>query len=91
MQWAKDNPAKRAGYEAKRRAAKAGVLLTVKVESDVCGVCQRPLDGDVSIGHEPPLAVARREGWSIVCERPEHLGCNVSKRDRLDTELARWP
>lgn len=79
----------------RRKVARAGILLVVKVEATECGICLRPLEPDRShpdplattIGHEPPLAVAAREGWTVAVERPEHLGCNLWKGARPDAEL----
>ena len=78
----------------KRRAALGGILLIVHVESDVCGVCQEPLTGaaypdplSTTIGHEPPLATAKRDGWRVVTERPEHWLCNQRKGARYDIDM----
>jgi hypothetical protein len=43
-----------------------------------------------TIGHEPPLAVAAREGWSVITERPEHLACNLQKGVQDDAMLSRF-
>lgn len=37
-----------------------------------------------SVGHEPPLSVAARDGWLIIAERPEHFLCNMRKGVRDD-------
>jgi hypothetical protein len=78
----------------KRRMAKAGIILVVKVDSADCGVCFTPLidvpypdPQATTVGHEPPLSVAIREGWRIIVERPEHLRCNLQKGSRMDYEL----
>lgn len=80
--------------ENRRETRKAGVLLVVEVQADHCGVCQRPLTSlpypdpmSTTVGHEPPLAVACRDGWLIVATRPEHWGCNMRKSDRMDVDL----
>jgi len=75
----------------RRRTTRVGVLLVVGVDASECGTCLAPLN-DVAyphpmattVGHEPPLAVAARDGWLVVAERPEHLRCNLRKGDRLD-------
>jgi hypothetical protein len=80
----------------RRKATKAGVPFIIRVATDECGVCLRPIDRSLvfphpmslSVGHEPPLSVARAEGWSVVCERSEHLSCNVQKGARLDIDAA---
>lgn len=80
----------------RRKIAKAGVVFVIAIESEVCGVCGDPLNLEArhpdplatSVGHEPPLAVAQREGWTVVAERPEHLRCNLRKGDRPDYLLA---
>lgn len=79
----------------KRRVAKAGVVLTIQIVSLDCGVCFHQLRPDLShphplstsVGHEPPLSVVAREGWTVIVERPEHLQCNLSKGERQDCEL----
>lgn len=92
--WKKLHPKERVAEVNRRRAFKKGVLLTVHVESEVCGVCEEPLTDRqwpdplaTTVGHEPPLAVVAREGWLIVTERPEHFVCNMWKKDRLDMEM----
>lgn len=78
-----------------RRLAKRGIQFVVFVESDACGVCHKPLYPDAiypdpkatTVGHEPPLSVAVRDGWRIIAERPEHARCNLWKQDRLDCQL----
>lgn len=77
-----------------RRRRRAGILLAVRVSSDLCGICQEPLTArrfpdplSTTIGHEPPLAVAAREGWRVITERPEHWACNRRKSDHLDMEM----
>jgi hypothetical protein len=92
----------RAAYNAKqneglqrRKARKAGILLVVRVQADYCGVCLGPLvqqaawpdNRATTVGHEPPLAVAAREGWRVVAERPEHFVCNRRKWARTDAEM----
>lgn len=82
----------------RRRVRRARVLLVVRVEASACGVCLQPLTAEryphpmaTTIGHEPPLSVAEREGWTVVAERPEHHRCNKSKGAHTDAELvARW-
>lgn len=84
--------------QVRRRARKAGILLTVKVESDCCGVCSESLSVGLvypdpqatTVGHEPPLAVATRDGWTVVVERPEHAVCNWRKGIRTDAEMVAW-
>lgn len=107
--WARNNPERSRAYAAKyrrlhpevvladehrRRVRKAGLLMVVRVESDVCGICQRPLVDrpypdpmSTSVGHEPPLAYCAQNGWLVTAERPEHLICNQRKRTRLDIEI----
>lgn len=92
--WAEANPEKVRRTRDRRRGATSDVLV-VEVQSDTCGVCMGPLTGarfperlSTSVGHEPPLAVALRDGWRIVTARPEHLVCNQRKSDRTDAELA---
>lgn len=78
-----------------RKVAKAGIILVVKVDATECGVCQESLQPErthpdplaTTVGHEPPLTVAARDGWTVVAERPEHLGCNLRKGVRTDAEL----
>lgn len=79
----------------RRRLAKAGILLVINVSSTECGVCFEPLTDlpypdpmATSIGHEPPLIIAQREGWTTVVERPEHLICNLRKGERTDCDHA---
>lgn len=80
--------------DRRRRVAMAGIALVVHVEADHCGVCLGPLAPDLrhpdplstSVGHEPPLAVAQRDGWIVVAERPEHLLCNLRKGERVDDQ-----
>ena len=76
-----------------RQAAQAGILLRVQVEADYCGVCLQALTAEIwphplstTVGHEPPLSVAKRDGWKVVTERPEHWMCNEWKRARTDAE-----
>jgi hypothetical protein len=100
--WRAANPGRalglrRAGRLA-RAARKAGVLLVVKVDADHCGVCLAPLTGETwphpmstTVGHEPPLSVAERDGWLVVAERPEHWSCNQAKGARTDAELRGAP
>lgn len=80
---------------SRRRVSLAGVVLVVDGREDVCSLCREPLDFMlrfpdpmfVSIGHEPPLAVVAAEGWLVVCERFEHLVCNMRKGPRTDGDL----
>jgi hypothetical protein len=97
QRWRKNNPHKRREENARRKERQAGILLTVKVESDICGVCLEPLTEfkhphplSTSLGHEPPLSVAKRDGWLIITERPEHFRCNVIKGARTDVEMIGW-
>lgn len=90
----KANPEPGREHVRRRRSAKAGILMVVKVDAAECGVCQRPLTDERSphplsteIGHEPPLKVAKRDGWGVIVERPEHRHCNRRKSDRTDAEL----
>lgn len=92
--WTRKNPGKIKLKTNERRATRAGVLMIVRVESDVCGVCYEPLTNapfpdpmSTTTGHEPPLSVVRKDGWRIVCERPEHWKCNSTKADRMDTDV----
>lgn len=71
-----------------------GVLLIVAVDAGHCGVCLAPLTDaryphplSTTVGHEPPIAAAARDGWRVVAERPEHWSCNLSKGARTDAEL----
>jgi hypothetical protein len=98
--WRLANPAKHVASQVasqrRRMVYKAGVVLTIKVKSDVCGVCQGPLSPTAdrwdplftTVGHEPPITIAARDGWQVITERPEHWRCNFLKGTRLDTELA---
>lgn len=62
-----------------------------------CQVCQGPIDPALawpdprsgSLGHEPPVYwVARHPEYAgALTLRPEHLACNLMKRDRPDWEL----
>jgi hypothetical protein len=78
--------------DRRRRVAKAGIALVIRVDADHCGVCLGPLIEErrhpdplaTSVGHEPPLVIAKRDGWLVVVERPEHLRCNLQKGDRPD-------
>lgn len=82
-------------YENKWRTGKAGVILRIRAFADECGVCSEALHPDLrhpdplstTIGHEPPLSVAAREGWLVVTERYEHLRCNLRKGTRMDCEM----
>jgi hypothetical protein len=78
----------------RRRALRAGIVLTVKVTADECGICQKPLTDrpfpdpmSTTIGHEPPVTVAAREGWTVIAERPEHWMCNRRKWAKYDYEM----
>jgi hypothetical protein len=78
----------------RRRTTRLGVALVIRLNDDLCGVCLAPLTVEAwpsplatTIGHEPPLSIVRREGWTVVVERPEHLICNQRKSGRLDAEL----
>lgn len=80
----------------RRRVIKAGVLMTIRVQSETCALCDRPIDMTLphpdpmsfTVGHEPPLAIVKRDGWKVVVERPEHFGCNLRKGTRQDGEAA---
>ena len=81
-----------AGIEGVSQLVQFGLALGVGQQS---GELQ-PIDRAVrwpdpmayTVGHEPPLAAAERDGWRIVAERPEHLVCNQRKNVRTDAELA---
>jgi hypothetical protein len=80
--------------DRRRRLSRAGILLTITVANEQCGVCLGPLFPELrhpdplstSVGHEPPLILAQRQGWTAVVERPEHLRCNLAKGERPDGE-----
>lgn len=79
----------------RRRAAQHGIVMVISIHATECGVCQRPLTKkrfphpmSTTIGHEPPLATASRDGWIVVVERPEHYRCNLAKGIKTDAELA---
>lgn len=80
-----------------RRVARSSVPFVLTLDLDGCAICGGPLRPEFraphplssSVGHEPPLAVARRDGWLTVIERPEHLGCNQRKGSRVDADLPR--
>lgn len=83
----------KAGRDHRRYVRLSGIAFILKVETDYCGVCLGPLVEDsyphpmsTSIGHEPPLLVAAREGWVTVIERPEHLLCNLRKGTLTDAD-----
>lgn len=88
--WREKNPDKAVAKSALRRARKAN-LEVASLKADVCGVCRLPLVPDAprrsrlmtTVGHEPPISRALL--YSV--ERPEHLYCNWSKGNRLDSEL----
>lgn len=88
--WRRKNPDKVVAKSAVRRARRASVEVSSALAS-VCAVCRLPLVPDAprrsrlmtTIGHEPPLSRALL--YSV--ERPEHLVCNLSKHNRLDSEL----
>jgi hypothetical protein len=81
------NPEIAAAQFARRRDAKAGITTVIRLYGDICYVCGRFLDGDRTLGHEPPLFRCAKEGWTTVFERPEHKSCNIRKGTRLDSEL----
>ena len=93
--WFAAHPGARHAWRDRRRAAEAGIALVVKVASDECGVCLQPLTSEpyphpmsTTIGHEPPISRAAKEGWLIVTQRPEHWACNSRKAAKLDCEVA---
>lgn len=93
--WYSAHPDRMREYVHRRRVRKRGVVLVIRIASDICGVCLDPLYPDLrhghplatTVGHEPPLSVASRDGWLVVTERPEHAACNKRKKVRLDCEL----
>lgn len=90
--WRRLNPEKHASQQARRRARKAGVARITVLTGPDCFVCGFPLDGDVSIGHEPPLAYCAANGIASCVERPEHLSCNLQKGAKIDSEMSfSWP
>jgi hypothetical protein len=94
-EWAARNPDATNRGIHRRRGRKANVLLFVRVDSNDCGVCLQAIDPTArwpdpmsrTVGHEPPLAAAERDGWRVVAERPEHLRCNQRKQSKTDAEL----
>lgn len=90
--WRQANPGKVVEHAKNRRVRKRR-LETQPAESGSCGVCRLPLVPDAprrsrlmtTVGHEPPISRA----LLYTVERPEHLHCNWSKGNRLDSELSR--
>jgi len=88
--WRQRNPDKVVASSAARRARRARVEVA-PTDASVCAVCRLPLVPDAprrsrlmtTVGHEPPLSRALL--YSV--ERPEHLVCNLSKHNRLDSEM----
>lgn len=99
------HPEQVAARTRRRRAAKAGVVITVYISSVCCvPTCLLPLvptavwpdPNATTIGHEPPLSRAKGLGVTTVIERPEHWVCNSMKHTKLDSELVlvseqTWP
>jgi hypothetical protein len=87
--------ANKAGRDHRRHARKRALVMILRVNPPWCGVCFLPLTDvpypdpmSTTVGHEPPLSVAAREGWLTVIERPEHKRCNLWKGTLTDRQLA---
>lgn len=99
--WQARNPERIRAYSTqhnRRRRIDDLSVIVLQDWSNACGVCggelvpsaRFPSPLSTSIGHEPPIAYARREDSSIITERYEHWGCNRRKGVLPDWEMPLW-